>query len=354
MRRCAWWLICLTLVVLSAGCDVVGGEAMDLKDSELAAALAVDSSAEGVQTIVELLHRDRALERQYRDSYYQVSAEGGSIVEAVGRLNSHGARQVNFAHTGLLILGRDVADTTDWQNFALKEENLRPTVYPVVGEVAADLLSAGGELSAVYLLENALEPLGGGMSGVWAVTLREFLLWQKQAGVAAVLPYAVAENDESGTGVLLAGLVVFGEDGCRVITDEDCALAWCIMMRNKHICGESVELANGLGVNLTAAKVKMSVSEEKIHANVGLTAEVVGSLGGLTGEELERRLAERVGVALENAVTEARVSGLDFLGLGRELSRYEPALWDKIGGGDYLSRVEVEFTVTAEVVGSEL
>lgn len=337
-------------VIILGGCmpdDIAG----DLKDTELAAAMAVDKTEEGLAVQAELLHRDKALERQYADSYYRVAAEGVSLAEAQGNLYSRGARQINFAHAGLLLLGSAAADLENWLDFAVVDDGLRPTVYPVLVEgSAADFLQSGGDLSAAYLLESALEPWSG-MSGADAVTLQEFCLWLKQPGIAAALPIVRCADEVDGAGVVgiePLGLAIYDGSGWRNASGRD-ALAWRILLRGKHIRGEVVDLGQGVSVKLLSARIKSEVEGLAVRFDIKIRAELADNPNGLSIQKVEERLSAFVVELLEGAVAEQRESGVDLLGLGREIWRNEPTLWAEIGASNYLAEVSAEFAVETEV-----
>lgn len=355
MKRLVCVLILWLTVMLAGGCGMVDDMGGDLKDSELAAALALDVTEVGCRAEVTLLHRDRALERQYAESYYSVSAEGKTVAEAVGGLSNRGARRINFSHVGLLVLGSEAAELLNSQAFAPTEMGLRPTVYPILAEGgASDLLSGGGDLSAVYLLENALEPRGGS-AGARAVTLQELYLSLKQPGIAAVLPYAASEGGDKARGGGIAPLALAVYDGAgRQVLSESESLAWRVLLRGKDIRGEVLDLGEGASVRLLSAQVRSEVQGLAIRYEVFIRGEAAAysSIGDLAAAE--RRMAEEVRELLAEAVAAQETRKVDFLGLGREIWRYEPGLWRQIGDGDYLPKLTVEFAVEAELEGGEV
>lgn len=345
MKKALNALLGLALAVMILGGCMPDDTAGDLKDTELAAALAVDKTEDGLGVQAELLHRDKALERQYADSYYRVAAEGVTLAEAQGNLYSRGARQINFAHAGLLLLGSAAADLENWLDFAVADDGLRPTVYPVLVEgSAADFLQSGGDLSAVYLLANALEPWGG-MSGANAVTLQEFCLWLKQPGIAAVLPIVRCADE---VGIEPLGLAAYDGSGWQNLSGRD-ALAWRILLRGKHIRGEVVDLGQGVSVKLLSARIKSEVEGLAVRYDIRIQAELADNPNDLSVREVEERLSAFVGEVLEGAVAEQRESGVDLLGLGREIWRNEPTLWAEIAASNYLAEVSAEFAVETEV-----
>lgn len=362
MKKRVILLILLMMALSVGGCGMVDDMGGDLKDSELAAALAVDKvegEGEGEYLAeVALLYRDRALERQYADSYYCVTADGKSVACAVEDLSNRGARQINFAHAGVLLLGGEAAKSTDWLDFAMTEGGIRPTVYPVLtAGLASDFLHGGGDLSSVYLLENSLEPRGG-RATAWAVTLQELYMVFKQAGIAAVLPYIASENAEDnadnadGQGIAQTNVAAYDGTAWQVLSDRE-SLAWRILLRGKHIRGEVLELRGGASVKLLSAQVKSKVQGTDICYEVFIKGEMAGNSDDLALSEVERRLAEKVQAVLAEAVLEQMERGVDFLGLGREIWRYEPALWQEISEGDYLTEITAKFTVEAEIEGGE-
>ena len=125
----------LWLILLAAGCSSIDAlDSGDLKDVELVTSLAVDKSEGSSQLVatVQLLNRDKALDRQYAESYYNLTAEGINLPAAVGELYRYGARQLNFSHASILLLSEQTADCQHWLDYALRSPELRPTIYPVV------------------------------------------------------------------------------------------------------------------------------------------------------------------------------------------------------------------------------
>lgn len=361
MKWCGCAVLLVICLPMMAGCGVaVGDFGADLKDVELAAALLVDVAEDdensengGVTATVQVYHRDKALEPQYAESYYRVAATGDDLAGALGNLPGRGAGQLNFAHTGLLVLGQEAANPAVWLDFAQKSGALRPTVYPVVvpgraADWASDLAENGGEMDALYLLANALEPAAGG--GPLAVTLQDFATALVTPGVAAALPRALADDD----GVRVAGLYVWDGAAWHCLDDSDVVQAWRLLVRARQVADEVIEL-EGATVCVQAARVRWQVDGSALRAAVTLQGRVAQRHNDLHGElsvgEIERRLCARVCDMVLGAVAVSRAENVDFLGLGREIWRYQPELWQEMseGFGNYLAALTVDVTVQAEV-----
>ncbi len=349
MNRSLWLLIfCLLMSVALSGCNISGEVTGDLKDIEPVAALAVDKSADEICAQVSLLHRDCALERRYASSYYHLKANGESLAAAVGNLADLGARQVNFAHAGLLVLGEQAADPTNWLDFALLSAQIRPNIYPVVaqGQAGALLADAAAELSPVYLLANALEPWGDGYAGAWAVSLHDFLTALYQPGIAAALPYAAKTADG---GIQVAGLAVFAVDSWQHIADGDSTLAWRLLVRPQQVRGQVLTLDDGTSVSLLAVRVSPTAVGSALSFDIKVKAKLQENTPNLLQGNIEDELAAYLQNALQNAVSQSRQTGLDFLGLGRELWRRQPAVWAKLANTDYLGDITVNFRPVVSV-----
>ena len=95
-------LLILTLVLVllyTAGCELLSEKAGgDLKDVELAAALSLDKNESGkIEAGVQLLHRDKALEQQYAESYYNMEADSAGPAGAAMELYDQGVRETMFS-----------------------------------------------------------------------------------------------------------------------------------------------------------------------------------------------------------------------------------------------------------------
>lgn len=355
-----WCFNCLCLV----GCaDFAAG---DLRDMELARALAVDVAdvvdvvdvadndiynKEEIVVNAWLLHRDKALDEQYADSYYRVTAAGDGTAAALADVAGAGARQVNFAHTGLLLTGEKVAPN-DWLSYALQATELRPTVYPVVvlGQAAEWAAQDVDGVSPFYLLGAALEPAGRGHGGAMAVTVQEFATALYQPGMAAALPYVQVTR--------LAGLAVWADDGWRYIPMGDEVLAWQLLVRGRQLQSE-VLAWGGVAVRLNRVdvrrQVEVSADGVKIRMLVKVGGEVAVNTERMAKQEIEQRLSGRVQEACRAALAWAVAENVDYLGIGREIWRRCPEVWQKISenGTAYLQNVAVEFAVEAEVSGGD-
>lgn len=337
--------ICAALLLLG-GCEITSDSAGDLKDVELVAALAVDQADDGLRAEVQLLHRDRALERQYAESYYQLAAEGDDLAAAISNLYRMGARQLNFSHALELVIGEQAADPQNWLDYAVLSPQLRPTLYPVIAQSsAAELLDAGDEvLSPSYLLDNALEPLGSGYAGARAISLQEFLTALCQPGIAPALPYAVKDE-----GIKLAGLAVYDGAAWQVIPEGDSVLAWRLLIRAKHVRGEVISLADGVSLNITSVRVSETASGAELTIDIKLKAEVLANPRDIDPAQMEQDLLARIAAALDSGLAESRSRSLDFLGLGRTLWRQQPAVWQQLAASDYLQQIKVNFKLAAEI-----
>lgn len=340
------FILAILSALLLCGCELGSDNAGDLKDVELIEVLAVDKTTDGISAEVQLLHRDRALERQYAESYYQLTGVGGDLAAAVGQLYVMGARQLNFSHAVELVIGEAAADPAIWLDYAVLSAQIRPTIYPVIaGGSAADLLAAGDAvLSPAYLLDNALEPLGSGYAGARAVSLQEFLTALCQQGIAPALPYAVKADT-----VRLAGLAVYDGAGWQIIEEGGAALAWRLLIHPKHIGGEVISLDKEVSLSLTGADIRRAVSEDGVSLAVRLQGDILSNRQKISTAEIEQMLCRHIEEALQAGLAESRALKLDFLGLGRELWRRQPAVWQQLAGGDYLAGLAVDFAVSAQI-----
>ena len=329
------------------GCELTGTAAGDLKDVELAAALAVDKTDEGMAVEVQLLHRDRALEHQYAESYYQLNAVGDNLAEAVSNLYDKGARRLNFSHAAELVIGEAAAAPENWLDYAVLSAQLRPTLYPVIAEgSAADLLNSDGAvLSRVYLLNNILEPFGSGYAGAFAVTLQDFMTFLSQPGIAPSLPYIGRDRD----GVRLVGMAVYDGAAWQILSEGETTLAWRLLLKPGHIRDEVITLDDGISLNITKARVRRVAGDMDLTIDIRLKAEVLANPQNISPQVAEARLAEYIDGALQAAIAESRSLGVDFLGLGRDFWRQQPLVWQNIAGSDYLSRIKVAVNTSADI-----
>ncbi len=333
----------IIILLYTAGCELLSENAGgDLKDVELAAALALDKTEAGeISAGVQLLHRDKALEQQYAESYYSLEAEGKSPAEAVAALYDQGARQLNFSHAALLVLGEQAAGLANWLDYAVRSPQLRPTLYPVICRgSAADLLDAGeATMSPAYLLENALEPRGSGYPGAAAVTLQDFLEALYDEGIAPVLPLA----EKTADGVKLAGLAIYDGAAWQFLPEGDAALGWRILQRPQHLAGEVLTLTDGVSLNIIAADVFYRLNRTEppaqptVQVELSLKAEVLDNPKDWGQAEIAERARERLQHIFAAALAESRRLKLDFLGIGREIKRKLPALWEDWRDDDYLN-----------------
>lgn len=345
MKKILLILALVLMLLYTAGCELLSENAgSDLKDVELAAALSLDKTETGeISAGVQLLHRDKALEQQYAESYYSLAAEGASPAEAVAALYDRGARQLNFSHAALLVLGEQAAGLDNWLDYAVRSPQLRPTLYPVICRgSAAELLDAGEEsISPVYLLENALEPRGSGYPGAAAVTLQDFLEALYEEGIAPVLPLA----EKTADGVKLAGLAIYDGAAWQFLQQGDAAFCWRLLQRPQHLAGEVLTLGGEVSLDIIAAKVFYRLNRAEppakptMQVEVTLRAEVLHNPAGWEQSEIERQAKERLQHIFAAALDESRRLQLDFLGIGREIKRKLPGLWEDWREQDYLNEI---------------
>ncbi len=328
----------------------------DLKDIELVTALAVDK-AEKEQTVVasvQLLNRDKALDRQYAESYYNLAASGVNLPAAVGELYRYGARQLNFSHTSVLLIGESAADCAVWLDYAGRSKELRPTVYPVVCRGQAGELAAGAaeDISLIYLLNNILEPLGSSRPGAAAITLQSFVEEQLQPGIAPVLP--LVEQDETAKNLALAGFLVYGADGqpAAVLSDDEAqGMLW--LLRSKYLRGYNLELAQGVVLQVESAsadkKLQVSANKPNLQFSLSLRAQVLSNPQLLPEAYLQQLARQKLMDFAVAALAASREYNLDFLGLGREIYRQEPQLWQEWAGQDYLNNLTVSLDIKTEI-----
>jgi Ger(x)C family germination protein len=374
-------LLLAALLPLSACSDFGSGwDSGDMKEVELVTALAVDvqnvqdvqgmldvqdvqnvqdeqdeQEDGGVTAVVQLLNRDKALERQYSDSYYVLAAGGESLGAALGGVYRQGARQLNFSHTSLLLLGENAADCAVWLDYVQRSSQLRPTIYPVVcNGAAADLLQGGEEISPAYLLNNILEPLGSNYQGAAAVSLQNFLTAYYQPGIAPALPWV----QHAGDGVQLVGFAVYDEGRAAAKISGDAALGWLLLTRAPYLQGYTLALADGAVLQISRAKVSCAVANSadledlRLNYQVDLRVKVLADPQNRTADELAEPTNERLQEILAVTLAEASSLKLDFPGFGREIYRKRPELWQELTeeyGNDYLERLTPTLEVTLKV-----
>ncbi|MBQ3199400.1 MAG: hypothetical protein IJB67_03460 [Firmicutes bacterium] len=359
----AW---CCMLLPLLAGCDLTG----DLKDVEMVRALSVDiidnvdilDSADKVEAqenssmisaAVHLLHRDRALEGQYAESYYQLTAEGDSLAAALGQLYDVGAKQLNFSHTSLLVLGEQAAPTEFWLDYALRSPQLRPTVYPVVcvGQIEALLAADEQTLSPIYLLNNLSEPMGSSYPGVFGVSLQDFVEDFYQTGIAPALPLV----EKTADGVAAAGLAVYAGDKIALLTDDDAVLAWQLLVRTPYLYGMVLALDDGVAVRLQGGQIFIRLQpvdraeDLRPVCELELQADILNNPAGLDTQQVRALLNERLQQILAVGMAKSRRLQADFLGIGREIWRKQPHIWPQIAEQDYLSGITVDLQTEIEL-----
>jgi hypothetical protein len=347
----------LIFVLLLASCANGGGwDSGDMKEVELVTALAVDKQADYEDEIaasVQLLNRDRALERQYNESYYALSADGENLAAALGEIYRLGARQLNFSHTSLLLLGENAADCAVWLDYVQRSSQLRPTLYPVVCTgAAADLLQSEEEISPIYLLNNILEPLGSNYQGAAAVSLQNFLMAYYQPGIAPALPWVQSAAD----GVRLAGFSVYDEGQASSKISGDAALGWLLLTRYSYLQGYDLALADGVVLQISRAQVSCSVSDNladlQLDYRLDLQVKVLANPQNRDSEEVGGLVDERLQEVFAETLAESRCLQLDFPGFGCEICRKRPELWQKLASENYLDIIKPRLEVCTEILAN--
>lgn len=351
-------VLLLAVALPLSACSIDALDSGDLKDVELVTALAVDRAGADNQLLatVQLLNRDKALDRQYAESYYNLSAEGVNLPAAVGELYRYGARQLNFSHASILLLGEQAADCQHWLDYALRSPELRPTLYPVVCRTdAGELLGAEVEkISQAYLLNNILEPLGSGRPGAAAISLQSFVEDLLQPGIEPVLPLV----EQSPQGVELAGLMVYDAGGqAAAALPEEASWGYIWLTRPQHLRGYTFELPQGAVLQVESAAVKaetaaLAENSAAVQFQVKLRARLLSNPANLSEKELQKVTEDHLQQILQAALAESRRSQLDFLGLGRELYRRQPQLWASLQTEAYLDKLTVSLSAETEILQS--
>lgn len=344
-------LALLLLLGCLGGCSGGG----DLKDIELVSALAADRDEAGIGAAVQILQRDKALEPQYAESYYILRAASDDMAAAVGELYKKGAQQLNFSHTTILLLGEEAAGLADWLGYAVRSAELRPTLYPVIVDGQAYELLAAEDMpqAPVYLLSGVLEPMVSGDPGYAGITLQEFVTAVQQPGQCPVLPSVSWDED----GLELQGFAVYDDERPAGLLTGDAALGWLLLKRSAYLHGYMLELGQDTVLELQSVSVNITVQDEPLGVcwHLDCRAEIAEMPAGITADAVRQKAEQRLQQVWSAALAAGRTLGLDHLGIGHDIYRRMPDVWQRLVDSgyqdDYLNMTDCRMEAVVQITG---
>ena len=268
-----------------------------------------------------------------------------------------GAGSLLFSGTGAIVLGESAAAQSGrWLDAVARSDQLRldTELFVLRGDEAAGLIAGPDAPEDVFAALNALSRRmseDGPASAATCTAVSRQLIEQGAALTAAV------ELEEGADGKLTpvpAGLAVLSSGGRTLYLTDGAAAGAGLFLDGP---GTAVlELGGGVTAELAGADIELEPVWDgeglaRLCLSVSISASVIEAPPGTNlaapgaWEALERELAETARAWTVSALEASRESGLDFLGLERELERRFPRRAASLGR-DWPD--SMEFSVTAE------
>ena len=293
-------------------CALCGCSAGSLENTAVIKAAAFDAAKDGGFTMTACV-----LNPEGEKPYITISADAGSMTEAVSRLASTTERKPFFSQCEVLIFSEELAkmgtaEITDWF-YTSAEGNRSALVCVLKGRASDAFLYTEGlfkdpAVDISRTLKNAEES-----GGQVVITLSDAKLSKDSVGKSCLVPVCSVTGPEeeksfrvSGAGVLREG-ALSGE-----LTHEELLGAKCMLSIAR---GSSFTLVNGekFGIVISRASSVLSAKNGKIECETEVAFQInEGAYGADT--QIGDDVAHYVKYCIEQAFKKAQSSG-DFAGL---------------------------------------
>ena len=351
--KAAVLLLAAPLLALG-GCTLsIYNNLREMESLEVVQALGIDAGEDGGVRLSAATGSDASGREPLR-----LSCEGSSFEGAMRELEAlSGAGSLLFSGTGAIVLGESAAAQSGrWLDAVARSDQLRldTELFVLRGDEAAGLIAGPDAPEDVFAALNALSRRmseDGPASAATCTAVSRQLIEQGAALTAAV------ELEEGADGKLTpvpAGLAVLSSGGMTLYLTDGAAAGAGMFLDGP---GTAVlELGGGVTAELAGAGIELEPvwdgeGLERLCLSVSISAGVIEAPPGTNlaapgaWEALELELAETARGWTVSALEASRESGLDFLGLERELERRFPRRAASLGR-DWPG--SMEFSVTAE------
>lgn len=369
-------LMCLFLILLLSGC----WDKKELNEVAVVMGVGVDKAENGQYEVtaqtIKAIKPSQGPAGGSELPTWSVSAKGTTIMNAIKHLNQITPRRLYWPHIQLIILGEDlaregIAPVITWFE---RDRDSRSGSYLVVTQgTAKELLNQKIELEAIpsKAISDFLDKSNLRQITPRKVKLRNLMSILSTPGIDLSLDVINPKEDRGKVETYqLKGAAVFKKDKLvGFITGSEIAGtairfnqynysildAKCPDYENEYFSFQVTDFQN---------QVKPVLNEDKLKVHMDIFIE--GNLIDQTCSDkllqpgMEQKVEEMIAASLNEYVMEcfqqAAAMGADIYGIGRELRRYYPAVWNqkKEEWPSYLPKVAFDIQVDANIRRSGL
>ena len=340
--------LALVFSLMLSGC----WDQRELNDLAIVSGVGIDLTAEGKYQVSVQIVKPSAIKSDKDQksggsgqAVWVASAEGYTPFEAIRYLNTVAARKPYFAHSSVVVLGREVAESgvIPALDFLYRDGEPRLSQWLVVtpGKAVAVLRSEDGleKISAMGLEEIVREY--GFFSQSLRIDLNDFATRLRSRTTAPIATHIEVYEDQGTQRARIIGIAIFKRDRLVGTLDkaETRGLLWVlgqvesgIMVVNHPDGRVDLEIMRAQG--RIVPEVRNGVPQ--ITVEVAVFSNLAGDsyVGGIATPELLATLDRKQAAIVRNeilaAVVKAQELNVDIFGLGEAIYRRYPREWSKL------------------------
>ncbi len=345
------------LCLLLCGC----GDYRELDSRDIVAGMAVDRGGDGYHLLLEIA--DVTAGSDDNPGARWLGLQGASLAEAIENGAGGTGRQAYLGHTQMVIVGEETArgGIDDLLGYFQRTADVHMTLAMAVSEGEAADIYQQGEADPQAAFDLARAAVQAGETGLApAMPLYRFVADRLDEGVEGILPCV----SRSGDGVHVAGAALFRDD--KLVGRLDGDLTQTLLMARGLLSQGVLTVGGGenavsFEIRACSARVQAGGRPDDLEARYDIALTLELSQSGLDGRLDAERRAEYEQLAArtvkERFETLCRVlqdvCRVDSLGVGRQIHRRNPDLWEQVGPGwdSAFSGCRITAQVDAAILG---
>lgn len=358
MRRLILIASLIALVFSISGCTQIARSRTEIDDAMFVRVFSIDKGQNGNVKVTitsnSIASQSGENTPSASEQSFSLSSEGKTMFDAVRRIWSFADRRPYYGHTEYILISEDIAKEgiLKYLDYVSRDHQFRHSakLYIVKGEPACSLIenTAYSSLFLANRLTN-LESNAVGMSISSKVTIAEAMFIFDNPNISTFIPCLERVNRETKTGsdkethdIALTGYAIFKGDKLNsyLLQNDSRGINW---LKNRVASGIILVKGNkGEDISLeiinSYTSIKPKIDKNKISCDIFVSLntnidEITAPDDVFDKNSIESLVKEQdriVKKEIENVLSIAQKSNMDFMGIIQEFHMQYPVMWKDI------------------------